>query len=256
MSFQKDGVYTVSVTPKVGFLMGIGLSALLLLSVGFFILLAIFLSGRAAAAGESCGVDLPAAQPTAGVRAPSATPPPSRPVGAAFKKVTADDHLRGAADAPVTIVEYSDFECPYCGRFHPSLQRLMDEYDGRVNWVYRHFPLSFHPQARPAALASECAAEQGKFWEFADGLFENQTRLGSALFGELADDLGLNRSKFDDCLSSQKYADRVDTDLQEGQAAGVTGTPGSFIVGADGTPRLVPGAVPYEQLKAMIEEVL
>ena len=132
----------------------------------------------------------------------------------------------------------------------------MDEYEGRIQVVFRHFPLSFHPNARTAANAAECAAEQGKFWEFADGLFEDQTILGSDRYETLAKNLKLNLSKFDDCITSSKYDSKISADLSGGMTAGVQGTPGTIIVGSDGQPTLVPGAIPYDQLKAMLEAVL
>jgi protein-disulfide isomerase len=134
--------------------------------------------------------------------------------------------------------------------------QLMDEFEGQVRWVYRHFPLSFHPQARPAAIAAECAGEQGKFWEFVDGLFANQTRLGQSLYDELAAEVGLNESRFDTCMTSQKFDAKVSADLSDGSAAGVTGTPGTVLVGSDGSTELIPGAIPYDQLKLIVEAAL
>ncbi len=166
--------------------------------------------------------------------------------------VSSDDHIRGDKDAPVTIVEFSDFQCPFCKRFHPTVKQVLGEYSKEVRWVYKHFPLdSIHPQARPAAEASECAAEQDKFWEFTDGLFENQSRLGGSLYKELAQDIGLNVNKFESCLSSGKYKDKVEADLQEGIKLGVNGTPGGFVNGEQ-----IAGAVSYGTLKTMVEQAL
>lgn len=163
-----------------------------------------------------------------------------------------NDHILGDPEAKVTIVEFSDFQCPFCKRFHPTLKQALKEYEGKVRWIYKHFPLrSIHPQAQSAAEASECAGEQGKFWEFADKLFENQERLGEDLYTELAQDLGLDLTNFNQCLSSRKYKDDVESDYQEGIKAGVRGTPGSFV---NGKP--VFGAVPYSVLKAEIENAL
>ena len=170
--------------------------------------------------------------------------------------VTNDDHIRGNPNAPVTIIEFSDFECPFCSRFHPTLKRVLAEYGDQVRWVYRHFPLSqIHPQATAAAEASECIAEQAGndgFWQFGDALFENQSRLGSVLYRELAQEVGgVNISQFDTCVSQRKYKDKVQADYDLGTRVGITGTPGGFV---NGTP--VRGAIPYEQLKSMIEEEL
>lgn len=169
--------------------------------------------------------------------------------------VSSDAHIRGNKNAEITIVEFSDFQCPFCQRFHPTLQQILLDFSGDIRWVYKHFPLdSIHAQARPAAEASECAWEQkgnDGFWEFADGLFENQSRLGKSLYTELAQDSGLDIDKFESCVSSRKYKDKVEVDYQEGIKLGVRGTPGSFLNG-----QVVPGAVPYEQLKSTVEQTL
>lgn len=166
--------------------------------------------------------------------------------------VSEQDHVRGNFAAPITIIEFSDFQCPFCKRFHPVAKRILEEYPDQVRWVYRHFPLdSIHPYARAAAEASECAAEQGAFWEFADGLFENQDRLGDKLYQELAQNLGLNMDQFDQCVSSAKYKKKVQAQYQDGLRVGVTGTPNGFV---NDQPLL--GALPYEQLKSMIDKLL
>jgi len=164
-----------------------------------------------------------------------------------------DDHIRGKKDAPVTIVEYSDFECPYCQSYHPTLKKALEEYPDKVRWVYRHFPLDrIHSQATPAAEASECAAEQGKFWEFADTLFSNQGQLGEDFYVQAAQDLNLNTDQFENCVTSRKYKEEVQQDFQSGQEVGVTGTPGSFVNGIE----VRGGAVSYPQLQTKIEQAL
>lgn len=170
--------------------------------------------------------------------------------------VTADDYIRGDENAPVTIIEYSDFECPYCERFHPTMLEVMEKYDGKVRWIFRHFPLSFHPNAKPAALAAECAGEQGKFWEFADKLFENRETLGDDLYTKLATDLGLNIATFGDCYTSEKYSDKIDSQAQGGGAAGVSGTPGTFVIDSDGNAIPIKGALPFASVAAAIDSAL
>lgn len=183
---------------------------------------------------------------------PSADSQPTEPEGTAQLVVAEEDHIRGNPEAVVTIIEFSDFQCPFCSRFHPTVKQILEDYPDQVRWVYKHFPLdSIHPEARPSAEASECAAEQAKFWEFSDGLFENQSRLGKTLYKELAQNLGLNMNQFEDCVSSRKYKDHVEADLQEGIKAGVTGTPGSFVNGEK-----IPGAVPYDYMKEAVERAL
>lgn len=180
--------------------------------------------------------------------------------------VNDDDHVRGDLDsAKIVMVEYSDFQCPYCERHHPTLQQVFDQYGDDIVWVYRHYPLSFHPNAEPAALASECAAEQNKFWEFADAMFEGQTgnldgsaATASAFFTSTAKDLGLNMSKFESCVSSKKYQDKVDADMASGSASGVNGTPATFINGVlvTGSTGKSVGAAPASVFTSVIDAAL
>jgi protein-disulfide isomerase len=175
------------------------------------------------------------------------------PPSAAAPVVTDEDYIRGNPDAPITIVEYSDFECPFCGRFHPTAQQAMAEYGDQIRWVYRHFPLTqIHPEATPSAEASECVGEQkgaDGFWQFADAMFENQQHgLSSALYRQAAQQIGVNIEQYDNCVASRKYQKKVESIQAGGAALGITGTPGSFV---NGTP--VRGAVPYANLKAIID---
>lgn len=198
--------------------------------------------------GVSFGKDKEAAVPSP---APTADAGGDKQPSVVQINLTNDDHIRGNKDAKVVLVEYSDFECPYCGRHHPTMKKIFEKYGDKIAWVYRHFPLSFHPQSTPAALASECASEQGKFWEYMDGLFSNQASLGDVYYNKLASDLGLDAKKFSDCYASQKYKDRVNKDYTQGQTDGVEGTPATFINGV-----LVSGAVPEAQLSSIIDQQL
>ena len=153
---------------------------------------------------------------------------------------TDDDAVRGEEDAPVTIIEFSDFQCPFCERFYSqTLPQLEEEYisTGKVKLVYRDFPLSFHQEAQPAAEAAECAGEQGKYWEMHDKIFENQASLSNANYKKWAIDIGLNTAKFNTCLDSGAMASEVQKDFTDGQASGVQGTPAFFVNG-----KLVSGA--------------
>ncbi|MDP2631226.1 MAG: DsbA family protein [Candidatus Uhrbacteria bacterium] len=171
---------------------------------------------------------------------------------AVLAPITADEHIRGdIQNAKVVLVEYSDFECPFCGRHHPTMLDIMDNYGDDVAWVYRHFPLSFHAEAEPAALASECAAEQDKFWEFADVMFENQDELSDELYLTVAGDIGLDVSAFTECYESNAYSASIEEDLASGQLAGVRGTPATFVNGI-----MVSGAVPYDTLIDIIDQAL
>lgn len=166
--------------------------------------------------------------------------------------VSENDHIRGNKNAPVTIIEFSDFQCPYCSNFHETMKQVVENYPNDVRWVYKHFPLdSIHPYARKAAEASECAADQDKFWEYTDELFKNQSNISPEYFSRVAKSVGLNTSQFDECLDSEKYKSKVNNDYQQGIQAGVRGTPGNFINGQS-----VPSALPYEQIKSMIDGLL
>lgn len=167
--------------------------------------------------------------------------------------LTDADHVRGDLDkAKVVLVEYSDYQCPYCSRHHPTMQALVEKYGDDIAWVYRHFPLtSIHPQAYPAALAAECANEQDKFWEYTDELVANQSSLSDSFYEELAGDLGLNVNKFTECYESEKYKSVVDGDMATARAAGVTGTPATFVNG-----QLISGAVDQATFESLIDAEL
>ena len=180
--------------------------------------------------------------------------------------VTGADHIRGNADAPVKIVEYSDMECPFCKRFHSTMQQVMDEYgkNGQVAWIYRHFPLdSIHSNARPEAVASECANELGgsdSFWKYTDYFFEltpsnNQTNITTVL-PQIAREIGLNETKFNSCLTSKKYDKHIQDNLDNATATGGNGTPWSIMVAKNGKMYPLSGAQPYEAVKQLIEIAL
>lgn len=258
-SDEKKSLFEI-LQPKQAFILGCVTSVLVLGTAGFLLLGTYVVRGQefsfnSTAGGGTVGVaNGNGAAAAKAVQAPT-TVVPEAPSGE-VPVVTAADHVRGDTNAPITIVEYSDFQCPFCARFHPTMQQIMEEYDGKVKWVYRHYPLSFHPEAKPSAEASECAGEQGKFWEYADALVENQAALSSSLYTKLAEDLGLDTSDFASCLSSDKYLDVIDTQLQGGMAAGVTGTPGSFVIGPDGNAQSIKGALPFSSIKPLIDQML
>ena len=182
------------------------------------------------------------------------------------RPVSADsDHIFGAPDAAISVVVYTDFECPFCKPFHQTLKDLVTAYDGKVNWVYRHFPLPFHnPGAQKQAEAVECAAELGGndlFWKFSDGIFDRTTSNGKGFPIEkltpLAEELGLDATQFQACLDSEKYAQRVQDQTKEGSESGVNGTPGSILINHQtGAIVLKSGALPLEMLKQAIDEML
>lgn len=140
---------------------------------------------------------------------------------------------RGSPMAQVTIVEFSDFECPYCGRAHPILQQVLNEFEGRVRVVFKHFPLSMHPRAMPAARAAVAAGNQGKFWEMHDLLFEHQRQLEDEDLERYAVQLGLDLDRFRADMASAETQRRIERDKQEGQRIGVEGTPSFFVNGRE-----------------------
>ncbi len=158
---------------------------------------------------------------------------------------------KGPASAPVTIVEFSDFQCPYCSRVVPTLKQVEEKYGDNVRVVFRHFPLNFHKEAQKASEASLCADEQGKFWEMHDLLFEEQRALQVADLKDKAKRLELDSEKFEKCLDSNKYYAQVQEDIQAGVLAGVSGTPAMFING-----RFLSGAQPFEEISKVIDDEL
>jgi protein-disulfide isomerase len=158
---------------------------------------------------------------------------------------------KGPASAPVQIIEFSDFECPFCFRANPTIAQVLSTYGDRVRLVYRHLPLPNHPNARPAAEAAACANEQGRFWEYHDQLFANQSKLSAADLKQHAAELKLDTAKFNACVDSRKFQKDVDADLDAAQLLGVSGTPHFFING-----RALSGAQPLESFKQIIDEEL
>ena len=158
---------------------------------------------------------------------------------------------RGPAGAPVTIIEFSDFECPFCSRVVPSIDEAVKTYGDQLRVVFRQFPLNIHPRAQKAAEASLCANEQGKFWQMHDLMFGEQKKLELADLKAKAGSLGVDQAKFDQCLDGGKYAAQISADLADGQKVGVTGTPAIFING-----RAISGAVPFADLAKVIDDEL
>ena len=146
--------------------------------------------------------------------------------------ITQHDHVQGAADAPLTLLEYGDFECPHCGRAHPVVKALQERFGEQLRFVYRHFPLGqIHPDAESAAETSEFAGAHKKFWEMHDLLFENQDQLGLPLYQELAETLGLPVEQLIEALETGKFTAKVRNDFSGGVRSGVNGTPTFFING-------------------------
>lgn len=188
---------------------------------------------------------------------PSAPQAPTEPTKPSVEVSTDDDPAKGKNNAPVTIVEFSDYQCSFCARFvTQTLPQLEKNYidTGKVKFVYRDFPLNFHQYAQKAAEAAECADEQEKYWEYHDLLFEKQSEWSNAGLGKFKDyanQLGLDTQVFDQCLDSGEMTEEIQKDFQDGQSYGVSGTPAFFING-----ELLSGAQPYEKFQEAIESAL
>jgi len=188
---------------------------------------------------------------------------PTAPSGGAAGniKVTIDkeDPVLGDSKAPITIVEFSDFQCPFCGRAATgAIAELKNNEikDGKVKLIYKDFPLnSIHPFAQKAAEAAECANEQGKFWEYHDTLFENQQALAITDLKKYAEDISLETEKFNGCLDSGKYTKEVNADLSAATSAGGQGTPYFVVIGKNGKTQVVSGAQPYANFQSAIATV-
>ena len=173
-------------------------------------------------------------------------PPPKPRV-----EVEASGPARGPTDAKVTVIEFSDFECPYCSQAHDVIEKVMQKYDGKVRLVFRNFPLGFHQHARKAAEASLCANAQDKFWPYHDALFADQKKLEVPQLKETALSLKLDAEKFNACLDSGEHAKTLDADMKAAEKAGVTGTPAFFINGI-----LISGAQRSEEFERLIDAEL
>jgi len=163
---------------------------------------------------------------------------------------TAGRPERGAgAKAPVTIIEFSDYQCPFCKRAEDSVNKVMQVYGDKVRLVFRDYPLPMHPMARPASEAAACANAQGKFWEYHAKLFDNQSALQDDKLKQYAKDVGLDSTKFDECLEKKPHKAAIDQDIADGNKVGVNGTPAFFING-----RMISGAQPFEKFKEIIDD--
>jgi protein-disulfide isomerase len=255
---QENTIYGLSGTPKtmffLGLSMGVGSMAVLGLAAGVVFLINgptnVFAKGTNnanAAAGQVANAGAQPTDPAAAAADPTAQQPPAQPVPA----VTKDDHIRGKDTAKVTLIEYSDFQCPYCVRHEDTLKAIEKKYPNDVRVVYRHFPLSsLHPFAEKAAEASECASAQGKFWEMHDKLFSissSATGLSIDAMKQAAKDIGIDTNKFNTCLDKGEMASKVAKSYQDGMAAGVSGTPAVFVNG-----KIAEGAIPLDQFEALV----
>ena len=176
-------------------------------------------------------------------------------VQAGVPRVSAVDHARGAVQPSVTWIEYGDFDCPFCKRYHEELKQLLVEYPEEVQVIFRHFPLEIHPEAYGKSVISECVssiAGEEVFWQLHDTLFEQS----GADAVEVAVSLGVNEQTLSSCVSSGAFDSRIDTDITTGVSAGITGTPTTMIVAPDGNGSLVPGVISFEQMQEIMNYLL
>lgn len=236
----------------------------LLLLVGIFFVLG-FIVGSLWTENQLSKSGLAGAGTGAVAQQPTA---PDGPTEADLKKmpaVTKEDHVRGNINtAKLVLVEYSDYECPFCNRFHPTMVQIMKDYGDKVAWVYRHYPLPFHAQAQRSAETGECVAELGgndAFWKFSDAVYADvankgaEVALSEANFKVLATQAGVNGDKVIECAKSGKMAEKVKKQMADGTTAGVNGTPGTIIIAGD-KRELIPGALPVDQVKAQLDNLL
>ncbi len=204
------------------------------------------------------------------LQAPSAEEQDSETLAERVTPPSDKDHILGDKGAPVKMIVFTDLECPYCKSFHLEVKAALAEYEGKLAVIYRHFPLQFHEYAEKEAEATECVAELGgeeRFWDYVDKIFEttesNGTGLSVADRGRLAVEVGVDKTKWNDCVDSGRYAKKVAAQMQDGIGAGAQGTPYSIIIGKSGKKYVVPGAFPFEatvpgqpSLKEVIEQAL
>lgn len=232
-------------------------------AVNYLIPLSIIIAGALIAAGIYLGGMRTAAnQPLSASSNQGAT---GTPQDIQLNPVTPDDHILGNPNAKVVMVEYSDLECPFCKAFQTTLHQIMNKYgaNGDVAWVYRHFPLTeLHPKAPKEAEAAECANEQGgndKFWQFVDGVYAvtpSNNGLDPSELPKIAGQIGLNVDAFNTCLNSGKYADKVAAERADAIKAGGQGTPYTILVTAQGKLPISQGAISYDELSSLIDQLL
>lgn len=197
--------------------------------------------------------------------APAADTGPTKEQLASLPLLKENDHIVGNKDAEVILIEYTDFECPFCALYHPTTKQLLTDYGDKLALVYRNYPLDFHPNAQKAGEAGECIAKLGgneAYWKYANTIFETNTneagqhRITPDAITAAAQASGVNMTQYQTCLDSGEMADKVKTDMAEGSAAGVGGTPGTFIVTKDGVQEYVPGAYGVDKMKPILDKYI
>lgn len=264
MEEKNEKGFIENLKPRTAFKTGLVTGLGVMFAVGFFVLLGFMINGDNKTTYKSNSADNKVvannnnpSQPT-----PQPTPQPTTSGEINIKPVSENDWIKGDENAKVTVIEFSDTECPFCKRFHATMNQVVEDYDGQVSWVYRHWPIpQLHSKAQKEAEATECAGEQkgnDGFWAYVDRIMEitpSNDGLREEQLPEIAEYIGLNVEEFNSCLSSGKYANKVKEQAAEAQAAGGRGTPYSVIISGD---QKVPinGAQPIESVKAAIDSLL
>jgi len=250
---EKQGGAFSKLSPKTSFLAGIGSMLGVFFVIGFFVLLAITLKGDGSDS-DNVFADSNNKQ----VAGEEAAQIDNAPQDIQIAEITDEDWMRGNKDAKITIVEFSDIECPFCKHFHETMKQVVEEYSNDINWVYRHFPLSsLHPNSPKDAEATECVGEiagNDMFWTYLDAL-SNASLTSVSQLTDIAKELGIDSNSFEECLNSGKYQSKIASQSNQAQAAGARGTPFSVIVYGD-QKVAIPGALPIDQIRPMIDSLL
>lgn len=243
-----------SLPPRLAFWAGVVVSAGVIFAIGFIVMLVMMFKG----------VDFPTKSSTnknttTTANSNSNTNTVTTDTTGTPSGTIALDSLRNVrGDGDLTIVEYSDIDCPFCVRFHPTMKQVVEEnYAGKVRWAYKHLPLtSLHPNAKKKAIASECAADQGKFWEYIDSIVDN-TATDTDEITSSAEAVGLDMTKFNDCYNNEETVDRITEDSAEAQKFGARGTPYALVIDKDGNiVDVIEGALPYDSVAAVLDSHL
>ncbi len=233
-----------SLPSRLAFLFGFFLTTGIIMTIGFILALSVFLSG----ALQKNTDDTPSTVTSAPVETEQTTK----------IDLTTLRHTIGKGD--FTLIEYTDLECPFCKKFHPTVEAVMKDYDGRMRYSMKHFPLNIHPKAQKEALAAECAGQQNQFFEFVDAIFAttpSNNKLEESVLFDTASQLGLQMDQFKTCVETESFAQEVADDAVEAQATGGTGTPHTIIVDKDGNIVTgIRGAVSEKQLRDAIDSIL
>jgi protein-disulfide isomerase len=240
------------VSQKKVFAAGMLIGILVLCTIGFFILLPLVIGNR---------TKQPAQEAKSEGQKTQEEEQKQEAVDIKLRSIGSEDHIRGNAGASLSIITFTDMECPFCKKFHNTMLEVMKKYGNDVRWVMRHFPLdSLHQKARAEAIASECASDQGKFWEFVDIVFENTTSndgLDLAKLPDYAKQAGVaDVGKFNKCVEDKTFASKVAADQAEAENAGASGTPYSFFSAADGKFVPLNGAYPLESMEQIIQQAI